>query len=75
MLSVPGTQKELNKYNIINNYDNNDFLRYLVCARHCAGVGGRWRVEAVLSLMVKNLSGFNTVNKLYLKNTYLPHAP
>lgn len=31
MLSVPGTQKELNKSNIINNYDNNDFLRYLVC--------------------------------------------
>ena len=31
MLSVPRTQKELNKSNIINNYDNNDFLRYLVC--------------------------------------------
>ena len=31
MISVPGTQKELNKSNIINNYDNNDFLRYLVC--------------------------------------------
>ena len=31
MLSVPGTQKELNKSNIINNYDNNDFLRYVVC--------------------------------------------
>ena len=30
-LVVPGTQKELNKSNIINNYDNNDFLRYLVC--------------------------------------------
>lgn len=54
---MPDTQEGLNKYIIINNYDNNDFLRYAVhtaCQALC-WCWGQMESRHRSFLMVKNL--------------------